>query len=50
MQDLDRKAVVQLIRSIRIVGKSQIEITFNYDDEYEKALAITAQLTERRAV
>ena len=50
MQDLDRKAVVQLIRSIRIVGKSQIEITFNYDDEYEKAVAITAQLTERRAV
>ena len=49
MEKLDRRAVVQLIRSIRILGKHEIEITFNYADEYQKALAISAQMMERRA-
>ena len=50
MEGIDRRAVIQLIRSIRIVSKNEIEITFNYADEYEKAVAISAQLTERREV
>ncbi len=49
MEKLDRRAVVQLIRSIRILGKHEIEITFNYADEYQKALAISEQMMKRRA-
>ena len=36
METLDRKAVVQLIQSIRILGKKELEIHFAYEDEYEK--------------
>lgn len=31
---LDRRAVVNLIRSIRVIGKNELEFTFNYQDEY----------------
>jgi hypothetical protein len=37
---LDRKTVATLIRRIRIVGKREIEIEWNYQSEYETALAL----------
>ncbi len=37
---LDRRVVVGLIQSIRVISKTQLDITFNYQDEYEKALAL----------
>jgi ribosomal protein S17E len=39
LTELDRKTVATLIRSIRIVGKRKIEIEFNYQSEYDAALA-----------
>ena len=34
--ELDRNAVVQLIQSVKIFEKKQIEITFRYQSEYEE--------------
>ncbi len=34
---LDRRAVVNLIRSIRVLGKAELEISFTYQDEYAQA-------------
>jgi site-specific DNA recombinase len=49
MQSLDRMALVQLVSSIRIVSKTQIEIDFNFQLEYETALAVLqAERTEQR--
>lgn len=49
MEEIDRRAVMQLIRSIRVVGKDELKIEFTYQDEYQKALALIAQMTERKA-
>lgn len=38
MTELDRRAVIQLIHSIKILGKHDIQITFRYQSEYESAL------------
>lgn len=38
MEDIDRRAVMQLIRSIRVMGKDELHIEFNYQDEYQKAI------------
>ena len=38
--ELDRRMVISLIQSIRIKSKTELEITFNYQAEYEKALAL----------
>jgi len=40
LETLDRKTVATLIRSIRIIGKREIEIEFNYKAEYEAVLAL----------
>jgi hypothetical protein len=40
LETLDRKTVATLIKCIRIVGKKELEIEFNYRSEYETALAI----------
>lgn len=37
---IDRRTVVHLIQSIRVLGKTEIEIDFNYQAEYEAALAL----------
>ena len=37
---IDRKMVMHLIHSIRVLGKSEIEISFNYQLEYESAVAL----------
>jgi DNA invertase Pin-like site-specific DNA recombinase len=36
ISSLDRKTVIQLIQSVKIMGKKEIQITFNYQSEYEK--------------
>ena len=40
LAQLDRRMVINLIQSIRIVSKTEIIITFNYQAEYETALEI----------
>jgi hypothetical protein len=40
LNELNRRIVANLIHSIRIVSKTQLEITFNYQSEYETALAL----------
>ena len=40
MTEIDRRIVVSLIQSIRIMSKTELEITFNYQSEYEKAVAL----------
>lgn len=40
LETLDRKAVVQLIRCIRVVGKKELDISFTYEDEFQQAMAI----------
>ncbi len=36
--ELDRNAVIQLVQSIKIFEKKQIEITFRYQSEYEETI------------
>ena len=40
VEELNRKAVVCLIQSIRIHSKTEIEITFDHQEDYENALQI----------
>ncbi|MCL2517317.1 MAG: recombinase family protein [Oscillospiraceae bacterium] len=40
LKSIDRKTVIHLIQSIRVIGKTEIEITFNYQLEYENAVAL----------
>jgi len=40
---IDRKTVAILIKCIRIIGKREIEIEFNYHAEYEAAFALLAK-------
>jgi DNA invertase Pin-like site-specific DNA recombinase len=51
METLDRKAVVQMIRSITVLGKTEIRISFAYEDEYRQALSLLeqARAAERKA-
>ena len=51
MTELDRRAVIAIVQSIRVVGKEDLEITFRYKSEYEQALEKLARSakTERRA-
>lgn len=53
-EELDRRAVMQLIRSIRVISKNELRIEFNYQDEYQKAIRLAEQMEqpqceERRA-
>ena len=38
MTELDRRAVIALIQSIRVVGKDDFEITYRYHMEYEESV------------
>ena len=40
MTTLDRRAVVALIDSIRVIGKKELEINFRYQLEFNRAKAI----------
>lgn len=37
---IDRRMTASLIQSICVIGKSELQITFNYQDEYAKVLAL----------
>jgi hypothetical protein len=43
LAELDRRVVANLIHSIRVLGKNELQITFNYQDEYENALDLLAR-------
>jgi len=43
LDTIDRKMVVHLIHSIRVLGKSEIEINFNYQLEYDNAVEFFAK-------
>ena len=51
-ETLDRKAVVHMIQSIKVIGKKELEITFTYQDEYQKAIQLIqlAEQTSQRKV
>ena len=38
LRELDRRTVVNLIQSIRVTGKTELDILFNYHVEYEHAI------------
>ena len=42
METLDRKALIHMVQSIQVRGKNELDIRFNYMDEYEKALRLIA--------
>ena len=42
METLDRRTVVALIDSIRVLGKTELEINFRYQLEYDKARAMVS--------
>ena len=42
METLDRKALIHMVQSIQVQGKNELDIRFNYMDEYEKALQLAA--------
>ena len=42
METLDRKALIHMVQSIQVQGKKELDIRFNYMDEYEKALRLAA--------
>lgn len=46
MEKLDRRAVVHLIRSIKVIGKAEVMIEFNYQDEYRAAVSFAAHLKQ----
>ena len=46
LEDLDRRVVAQLIRSITVLGKNDLHIEFNYQDEYQQALKLAKQAAE----
>lgn len=37
LTELDRRAVIALVQSIKVIGKTELEITFRYDMEYQAA-------------
>ncbi len=46
ISELDRNTVVQLIVSIKIFDKTHLQITYNFEDEYEQALSVLENMTE----
>jgi DNA invertase Pin-like site-specific DNA recombinase len=40
LTELDRRTVVNLIQSIRVLSKTELQITFNYQSEYERAVSL----------
>ena len=40
LTEIDRSIVINLIQSIRVVNKTELTITFNYQSEYEAAIAL----------
>jgi len=40
LAELDRRMVISLIKSIRILSKTEVDITFHYQDEFEAAVML----------
>ena len=40
LTEIDRRTVANLIQNIRVVSKTELAITFNYQSEYDSALAL----------
>lgn len=49
LEALDRKVVVQLIQTITVLGKDELRIKFNYEDEYQKAVSMVEKAQMRKA-
>lgn len=47
METLDRKALIHMVQSIQVRGKNELDIRFNYKDEYEKALRLAALAVQK---
>jgi len=43
LAELDRRTVINLIQSIHVISKNELQITFNYHDEIAKASTITGK-------
>ena len=46
ISELDRNTLVQLVVSIKIFDKTHLQITYNFEDEYEQALSVLENMTE----
>ena len=46
MTELDRRAVVALIQSIRVVSKNELKINYRFQDEYDRTLKMLAACKE----
>jgi len=46
LTELDRRTVVNLIQSIKIISKDELQITFNYQLEYDTARSLVENTTE----
>ena len=40
LDTIDRRTVIHLIHSIRVLSKTELEITFNYQSEYENVVSV----------
>jgi len=51
LETIDRKALIHMVQSIRVLSKNELKITFNHEDEYRRALELVfqAQRVERKA-
>jgi len=43
LAELDRRAVVNLIKSIRVVNKKELHITYNYQVDFDKAYSFISE-------
>lgn len=46
MTELDRRAVVALIQSIRVVSKNELKINYRFQDEYDRTLKMLVACKE----
>lgn len=52
LETIDRKALIHMVKSIHVIGKKELRITFNHEDEYRQAVQLleTAKFEQRKAV
>ena len=50
LEVLNRKVVIQLIRSIRVVTKTELDIAFNFADEYGMAVTFYPELMNKGVI
>ncbi len=46
LETLDRKALIHMVQSIRVKGKKELDITFTYENEYEKAVQLLTMASQ----